>query len=148
MIMTNEELTILMQKNFTNLDTSSLSPSAAYKVLHFVRAFRKAVQTFSEEREALLHDALGDKYKAALAYEKAPDKNAEGLMTHEEYFTLMTRVQEMLKAFLKEEIEFPAKVIDWSEYFKLKQINKEVFTIEIDNILENVLWKAPDEEEV
>lgn len=156
--MKNIDVLFMVNSGTLNITNYELDPKSAYKVVKFRNALNKALDKITETERALLKDAgIENVYSF--------NKDLEDLSTNKNRtFEEDTKLKEMEEKnqkynalrfeMLNEEISLddvlPMSYEDWHTLRKENRPKDEnqldPLNNHIEYLLENILWKAPDEE--
>lgn len=154
--MKKQTLIVLANAGIQSMTNHSLDTAQAYKVVKFRKAFNAALDAIAEDQKALLKEAG---IEDSVAFNQEMDELRKANRTPEQDAKLkemeakVKRYNEMNLELLKEEVTLDCKALPYEEWHKLQNENKEVGDKKIDllsgwveDVLEGVLWKAPEEE--
>lgn len=133
------------------ISANTLDAAHAYKVIKFKGAVRKIVEAIDEEQKAIAKEA-GIEDTAAFDRERAElrktNSNPERLA---ELDKQLGRFIELRENFYKEPVELEGvKTIPYEQFFALQKENKDLEGKPLEayaDLLEGVLWAAPEEKE-
>lgn len=147
--MTYATVAELAGRGALSLDTSALEVEDGYRVFKTLRALKAAAKSFDEQKGEIIRSRISDEeLRRAQEYERAEDRTAEGLMSKEEYVSVIEKLAEANRLIAKvadEDVEVDARPVSFKSYFALKKANGAVLKSDVDFTLEGVLWQ--DEEE-
>lgn len=167
----NSLILSLANNGLANTTNHDVAVKDAYKVFRFKDGIMKASNEIEEKRKAIVTEAgiedasaFDDRRRelASLA-EKTEEQKQELAKLDEQY----TKYQDLLKELLDDETEIPnLQLISFDSYHSLSsenrqtrvqvpsgEGNKKMTTVYVDifqqfmSELENILWKAPEDEE-
>lgn len=154
--MKKQTIIVLANAGIAAMTNHSLDTAQAYKVVKFRKAFNAALDAIAEDQKALLKEAG---IEDSVAFNQEMDELRKANRTPEQEAKLkemeakVKRYNEMNLELLKEEVTLDCKALPYEEWHKLQNENKEVGDKKIDllsgwveDVLEGVLWKAPEEE--
>lgn len=146
------EIVSLANAGVQVITNHDLSPEHAYKVVKFRKALASAYEAIGKDEEAIRKDAGIDDPKAfddeltALRESKSDPKRLAEMEAR------LKRFLELRGEMLKEEVTLDCKTLPYAEWHKLQCENKAVGEKKVDllsgwveDVLEGVLWKAPEE---
>lgn len=155
--MKNLDILIMINSGVNNITNYDLSAASAYKVMKFRNIVVKKYDEIQEKEKQILSDAgitdpqaFDIRYKTLREAETRTDEeNAELKELDEKYNTWIKARTDMLNADIELE---GIKTISYEDWHLLRKENrpKDDKTVDplnnyIESILENVLWKAPEE---
>ena len=133
------------------ISANTLDAAHAYKVIKFKGAVRKIAEAVDEEQKAIAKEAgiedtaTFDKERAEL---RKTNSNPERLA---ELDKQLARFIELRENFYKEPVELEGvKTIPYEQFFALQKENKDLEGKPLEayaDLLEGVLWAAPEENE-
>ena len=156
--MKNLDILIMINSGVNNITSYDLSAANAYKVMKFRNVVVKKYDEIQEKERQILSDvgisdpqAFDDHYKVLRETETRTDEeNSELSKMNEMYNAWIKARTDMLNA----DIELDGvKTISYDDWHNLRKENRPKNEKDVDplnnyveSILENVLWKAPEEE--
>lgn len=156
--MKNLDILIMINSGVNNITNYDLSAANAYKVMKFRNVVVKKYDEIQEKERQILSDvgigdpqAFDDRYKTLREAETRTDEeNAELSELNEKYNAWIKARTNMLNA----DVELDGvKTISYDDWHILRKENRPKDEKEpdplnnyVESILENVLWKAPEEE--
>lgn len=155
--MKNLDILIMINSGVNNITNYDLSAASAYKVMKFRNIVVKKYDEIQEKEKQILSDAgitdpqaFDIRYKTLREAETRTDEeNAELKELDDKYNTWIKARTDMLNADIELE---GIKTISYEDWHLLRKENrpKDDKTVDplnnyIESILENVLWKAPEE---
>ena len=159
--MKKSDIVALVQGGVLNVTQHSVSVNHAYKVFKFKSTLRKLFEALVEQeqdlaKECLIMDGASfDARRSELAAKEKPTKEEQKEL--EEMNDQYKRFAGLREELYKEEVLLAGvKTIPYEEWHKLQEENKEVQTAfgkqdvlsgQVEDLLENVLWRAPEESE-
>lgn len=133
------------------ISANTLDAAHAYKVIKFKGAVRKVAEAVDEEQKAIAKEAgiedtaTFDKERAEL---RKTNSNPERLA---ELDKQLARFIELRENFYKEPVKLEGvKTIPYEQFFALQKENKDLEGKPLEayaDLLEGVLWAAPEEKE-
>lgn len=139
----------LANAGILSISANDLDAAHAYKVLKFKKAVKKAFESIMEsEREILKEAGIED----AVAFDKERKELIESgsnSKRREEMNKQLSRVLELRSNLYKEDVELDCKTIPFEQFHALQCENKDLANKPLnafEEILEGVLWEAPNEE--
>lgn len=155
--MKNLDILIMINSGVNNITNYDLSAASAYKVMKFRNIVVKKYDEIQEKEKQILSDAeitdpqaFDIRYKTLREAETRTDEeNAELKELDDKYNTWIKARTDMLNA----DIELDGvKTISYEDWHLLRKENRpkddkalDPLNNYIESILENVLWKAPEE---
>lgn len=144
----NGDIIGLVNRGLLNIDYTEVDGGQAYKVYRFLRDVRKAAQDIEEQRGELVRRHVSDEeLRKAQAYEAALKEKKEPEMSEEEYKAVIAKLSEAgkeVEALMNDTTDIDVRPVPFSEFFKMKKVNKTFFATDVDIALEGVLWKDED----
>lgn len=149
--MRNIDILNLAKADIFSVSANTLEAAHAYKVVKFKGAVRKIAEAIDEEQKAIAKEA-GIEDTAAFDKERAElrktNSNPERLA---ELDKQLGRFIELRENFYKEPVELEGvKTIPYEQFFALQKENKDLEGKPLEayaDLLEGVLWAAPEEKE-
>lgn len=149
--MKNIDILNLANTGIFLISANTLDAAHAYKVIKFKGAVRKIAEAVYEEQKAIAKEA-GIEDTAAFDKERAElrktNSNPERLA---ELDKQLSRFIELRENFYKEPVELEGvKTIPYEQFFALQKENKDLEKKPLEayaDLLEGVLWAAPEEKE-
>lgn len=139
----------LSNAGILSITANDLDAAHAYKVLKFKKAVKKAFESIMEsEREIIKEAGIED----AAAFDKERKELMESGSNPkrlEEMNKQLSRVLELRANLYKEEVELDCKVLPFEQFHALQRENKDLDHKPMntfEDLLEGVLWEAPNEE--
>lgn len=147
--MKNIDILNLANTGVLAITANDLDAAQAYKVLKFKKAVRKAFEAIIEsERDILKEAGIED----GQAFDKERNELRENGSNPERLAELdkqFSRFMELRNNLYKEDVELDCKVMPYEQFHILQKENKEVQGKPLnvfEDVLEGVLWEAPNEE--
>ena len=154
--MTNDFIQFLSRGGIMNITAHDLDVAHAYKVVKFKNAIKEALSKMEEMEKSFIAELKIDDPQGF-------DKRAEELRKKEsltkdeqkeldEKNAIYKRLNDMRMAMYQEEANVETKTMPYEEWKKLQDENRDVkvgnaeLLMAAEPLLENVLWKAPEEE--
>lgn len=167
--MKNIDIIRLQQMGLQQASAHDVSPAHAYKLIKLKREVQKAFDELVEREKAMLKDCGIEDYAKDLARLRELRKRLASLPEEEkkEFDDIDARIKqydEMHEEFLKDDTPLPGvKTMPYEEWHRLQAENRaknlvlqaggrnisrtvDIFTGELEFILEDVLWRAPEDE--
>lgn len=156
--MTNLEIIIMVNSGVLDITNHELPASSAYKVVKFRTALQKSFENIQELEKALLKDnGIEDiqKFNEDLKKLNGLDNPSEDeLKERNELIAKSESYNKARSEMLKDEAKLEGvKTISYEDWHTLRKENrpkkdndKDPLNNYIETILENILWKAPEEE--
>lgn len=155
--MKNLDILIMINSGINNITNYDLSAANAYKVMKFRNILVKKYEEIQEKERQILNDAniddpqaFDERYKTLNETENRTDEqNAELADLNSKYNAWIKARTDMLNADVELEGVKTISFEDWHALRKENRPKDEKATDPLNNyvesILENVLWKAPEE---
>lgn len=155
--MKNLDILIMINSGINNITNYDLSATNAYKVMKFRNILVKKYEEIQEKERQILNDACIDdpqafdeRYKTLNETENRTDEqNAELADLNSKYNAWIKARTDMLNTDVELEGVKTISFEDWHALRKENRPKDEKATDPLNNyvesILENVLWKAPEE---
>ncbi len=155
--MKNLDILIMINSGINNITNYDLSAANAYKVMKFRNILVKKYEEIQEKERQILNDAniddpqaFDERYKTLNETENRTDEqNAELADLNSKYNAWIKARTDMLNTDVELE---GVKTISFEDWHTLRKENrpKDEKAIDplnnyVESILENVLWKAPEE---
>jgi hypothetical protein len=154
--MKKSDLLTLARIGVQNITNHSLDPAHAYKVVKFRKELNAALEALGKDEEALRKDAgiedaaaFDDELKALRDNNERTEEQNKRL---EEMEAQLKRFIDLRVEMLKEEAVIDCKTMPYAEWHKLQNENREfgpqkldILSGYVEDILEGVLWAAPEE---
>ena len=154
--MKKSDLLFLAQIGVQNITNHSLDPAHAYKVVKFRKELNAALEALGKDEEALRKDAgiedaqaFDDELKALRDNNERTEEQNKKL---DEMEAQLKRFVDLRVEMLKEDAVIDCKAMPYAEWHKLQNENKEfgpqkldILSGYVEDILEGVLWAAPEE---
>lgn len=146
--MRNNDIFNLATNGVLQISANDLDAAQAYKVLKFKRAVKKAFEDIAESEKELLKDAG---IEDAVAFDKERKELVESKENHERLTEMdkqFNRFLELRENLYNEEVGLDCKTIPFEQFHLLQKENKELKNKPLnvfEDILEGVLWAAPEE---
>ena len=149
--MKNIDILNLANAGVFSVSANTFDAAHAYKVVKFKSAVRKAAVAIDEQQKELTKEAgiedpqAFDKERAELIKSKANPERLEQLNAQ------FKRLLELREKFYNDDVELEGvRTIPYEQFFALQKENKDIQGKPLDafaDILEGVLWAAPEETE-
>lgn len=155
--MKNLDILIMINSGINNITNYDLSAANAYKVMKFRNILVKKYEEIQEKERQILNDAniddpqaFDERYKTLNETENRTDEqNAELADLNSKYNAWIKARTDMLNTDVELEGVKTISFEDWHALRKENRPKDEKATDPLNNyvesILENVLWKAPEE---
>jgi len=155
--MKNLDILIMINSGVNNITNYDLSAANAYKVMKFRNILVKKYEEIQEKERQILNDAgiddpqaFDDRYKTLNETENRTDEqNAELADLNSKYNAWIKARTDMLNTDVELE---GVKTISFEDWHALRKENRpkdekaaDPLNNYVESILENVLWKAPEE---
>lgn len=151
-------LPVLANAGVLSITNHDLDPAHAYKVVKFRKALSNALDALAKDEGSLRRDAG---IEDANAFDKELRELRNAKDRTETQVTRLNEMEAMLKRFIDlraqmmdEDMTLDCKTLPYAEWHKLQCENKEkningkktdVLSGYVEDILEGVLWVAPEE---
>lgn len=156
--MKNLDILIMINSGVNNITSYDLSAANAYKVMKFRNVIVKKYDEIQEKEKQILSDVgivdpqtFDDRYKVLREAETRTDEENSELSKMNEIYNAWIKARTDM---LNENVELDGvKTISYDDWHNLRKENrpkneKDVNPLNnyVESILENVLWKVPEEE--
>lgn len=154
------ELINLSHAGVLEITNHDLSPAHAYKIVKFRKSLREALEAIDRDIEVVRKD-VGITDPAAFDAElmelrKTEDRSPEQQARLDEMEATLRRFMELRAQLFEEEVTLDCKTIPYEQWHVLQNENRarmvngkemDVLSGHVEDVLEGVLWKAPEEVE-
>lgn len=153
--MKKQTIIMLANAGVQSITNHTLDAAQAYKVVKFRKAFNAILEAIGEDEKTMLKEA-GIEDPMSFNKELEELRNAQRTPEQEEKFKDMSnklqRYSDLHEEMLKEEATIDCKPLPYEEWHKLQCENccvgegkKDLLPSFVEDMLEDILWKAPEE---
>jgi len=159
MSMKNLDILVMINSGISNITNYDLSAANAYKVMKFRNLVTKKFDEIQEQEKKLLADAgIDDPQGFDARFKELREKENRTEEENKEFAEYTDKYNAWVKArtdMLNSDVELEGvKTISFEDWHNLRKENRPSDANKVDplnnyveSILENVLWKAPEDEE-
>ena len=148
--MKNYDILNLANAGVLAITANDLDAAHAYKVLKFKKAVKAAFEAIADSEKEILKEAGIEDGQAFDKEHKELIESKENPERLEEMDKQFERFMELRANLYKEDVELDTKTIPYEQFHVLQKENKELEHKPLnifEDILEGVLWSAPEEKE-